>query len=125
MAPLYREGADKRWVRRMRASGFLRSNDVVVDDRFKVVVVNLGPGDKEIFFVEAGAGEEEEFVLPDGEVQGGGGSLDVSADDGQMIVIRDAATGGTDRRVTVHRSDGDPQLLPVGAAQDYELCEFM
>jgi len=57
VAPLYREGADKRWVRRARVNGFLRSAelegsplDIVIDGSFKVVVVNLGGGtDVEIF----------------------------------------------------------------------------
>ena len=107
-APLHREGADKRWVRRLRADGYERSNDIVVDERFLVVVVNGGASDREILYV---AGEED--LIPQGVAQGGGGSFHIHTYDGHTFAIRDAA--GTSTRVTVRRSDGDPQLLHVGA----------
>ena len=85
------------------------------------MVVNLGPSDAEIFFVQSAAGAEEELI-PQGVVEGGGGSLDISTYDGHVLEIR---SGETPSRVTVRRSNGHPQLLPVGAAQHDELCEFL
>ena len=84
--------------------------------------MNLGPSDAEIFFVQNAAGAAEEELIPQGVVEGGGGSLDISTYDGHVLEIR---SGETPSRVTVRRSNGHPQLLPVGAAQHDELCEFL
>lgn len=112
-APLHREGADKRWVRRLRADGFKLSseNDVVVDERFQLVVVNLGLSDNEVFFVRSDS--EAGIRTPQGVAQGGGGSVQIWTYDGHTFDIRDS-DAGTSKRVTVRRSNGDPQLLPVG-----------
>ena len=106
-------GADKRWVRRLRADGFKLSseNDVVVDERFQLVVVNLGLSDNEVFFVRSDS--EAGIRTPQGVAQGGGGSVQIWTYDGHTFDIRDS-DAGTSKRVTVRRSNGDPQLLPVG-----------
>jgi len=119
-APLYREGADKRWVRRARVNGFLRSKlqsgegsplDIVIDNSFKVVVVNLGRGgDIEVFFAGNDTGVDKLTSL--GTAKGSGGSLDINTLDGQTLVYKD--TSGTSKWARVRRSDGDPQLLTVG-----------
>ena len=117
VAPLYREGADKRWVRRARVNGFLGSSgsgkanplDIVIDGSFKVVVVNLGGGDDvEVFFAQ----DETDELTSLGVAKGGGGSLNINTFDGHKIVYKD--TSGTRKQVRVFRSDGDPQLLTVG-----------
>ena len=105
-APLYREGDDKRWVRRMRASALVDNQDVVIDESFHVEVVNLSPTDNEIFLI----GTESHTLL--GVARGAGGALQLQALDGQVLEIQDI--NGAAKRVTVHRSDGHPQLLPVG-----------
>lgn len=110
-APLHREAASQRWVRRVRADGFQGHNDVSIDQSFQVVVANLGAAAKEVFFVGNAAGVDD--LISQGVVQGGG-SLSITTYDGHTFEIPDA--DGTSKRVTVRRSGGDPQLLPMGGS---------
>ena len=109
VAPLYREGADKRWVRHVRADAYVDRNEVIVDTSFQVTVVNLGPVDAEVFAL-GGAGPNT--MVSQGVAQGGGGSLYLRSLDGHTFEVRGA--DGTTLRRTLRRADGDPQLLPVG-----------
>jgi len=127
VAPLYREEEEaggKKWVRRLRADGFEgggKGNEVVLDARFTVEVVNMGPSDREVLYVNSKGGGPEggspevgsEDLISQGTAQGGGGSLRIWVYDGHTFAVQDSATG-IGERVTVRRSDGDPQLLRVG-----------
>ncbi len=108
-APLYRQRAEQRWVRRVTANVFTHGNtfDLVIDDSFQVVVVNMCPGDRELL-----VGNGTRHVI-----QGGGSSLSLIMFDGQKIEVAaadfDATASESNTIFTVHRSGGDPQLLPI------------
>merc|ERR1719333_1744178 len=118
MAPLYREKDDKRWVRRVRVDGFLDKNEVVIDESFEVMVVNLGMDDHEVFFVGIESESDEDVHALQGVVKGGGGSSRIVTYDGHVLELRSAS--GSSKRVTMRRRDGDPQLLSVGKISDME-----
>lgn len=115
VAPLYREKEDKRWVRRVRVNGFQENNAVVIDESFKVVVVNLGMDGREVWFVGSDSENDGQKQVLQGVV-GSGGSLSIDMFDGHILELRGAA--GLSKRVTVRRRDGDPQLLSVGKISD-------
>ena len=110
VAPLFREGAGKRWVRHVRADSYLDKNEVIVDASVQVTVVNLGPTDVEVFFVPQDA--RPDTMVSQGVAPGGGGSLYLRSSEGHTFEMRSA--DGVAWRRTVRRADGDPQLLPVG-----------
>jgi hypothetical protein len=111
VAPLYREGADKRWVRHVRADAYLDKNVVVVDDSFLMVVVNMGLTDSDIFYVS------QEALVLQGRVEGGGGSINIRAYDESVFVIQSVGSEES-RRIVARRANGDPQLLSVGVLGD-------
>ena len=112
VAPLYREGAEKRWIRYVRADAYLGKNTVVVDLSLLVVIVNLGPLDSEVFLIRSSTTSSSSPELEaQGVVQGRGGSLSLRAYDGNTFKIH---VNGTTKRFTVWRAGGDPQLLSVG-----------
>ena len=114
-APLHRgDASSKRWVRQVSANGFKHGTnvDIVIDASFQVVVVNLGSEDRELFLSE---GDGEGGVTH--TVSGGGGSVYLTMLDEQIIEIRDKL-GASNRKVIVHRSGGDPQLLPLLSNDD-------
>lgn len=105
-APLYRHGESKRWVRRVSVNGFEHSKglNVVVDESFKVTVVNMGSKDQEL--VSDGASHI---------VRAFGGSVYLTMVDGQTIEM----VGQGKKNVAVRRADGDPQLLSLYSEEDH------
>jgi len=128
VAPLYDEDtANRKWVKRFRVDGHLASNDIVVDESFKVVVSNIGAEDgAELFYVttpeEDAATGDVPVLSSQGEVPAPGAEFTVTTFDGHVFEVHDAA-GGV-RRLQARRRDGDPQLLAVHATQPSEHVEL-
>ena len=112
VAPLYREQDEKRWVRRVRVDGFRDEHEIVIEESFKVVVVNLGLDDHEVFFVDSDSETDGDALALQGMVRNGGGSMSIDMFDGHILELRSVT--GLSKRVTMRRKDGDPQLLSVG-----------
>lgn len=104
-APLYREGDDRRWVRRVTADGTKgKEFKVIVNQSFEVVVVNMAPESAEVSI-----GGTKRTVM------GGGGTMRLDLSDGDIASIKQWSDEAVE--IAVRRSDGDPQLLALHPAE--------
>lgn len=112
-APLYRDhSSKKRWVRRVSANSFQHGSslDIIIDASFQVVVVNMGSEDRELMLF-MGRFSQRAFV------RARGGSVKLTMLDGHSIEIKDSVGGAAGSTVTLRRTDGDPQLLPLHSTE--------